>query len=95
MRRVGEVKTISIQCMRTLFLGVLPGVCPGGTTPADPGMVIRAGTPWVVEEGQPEAVQRALRDVGRDWYKVFGRRPVVVVDVPATWKGTGIYLGST
>jgi hypothetical protein len=57
-------------------------------------MVITAGTPWVVADGQPEAMQRALQDVGRDWYKVFGRRPVIVRDVPASYKGPVICMGS-
>jgi hypothetical protein len=81
--------------MMALCLGCLPGVCLGEAAPATPAMVITSATPWVVEKGQPEAVQRALLDVGRDWYKVFGRRPVVVEDVPASWKGPVIHLGST
>lgn len=62
---------------------------------AKPGMTLEVGTPWVVEDGQPEAVQRALKDVERDWYKVFGRRPVVLKEVPAGWSGPVIYLGSS
>ena len=84
-----------ILCLLVLFPGIWSGPCWGETVDAAAGMVINSGTPWVVADGQPEAVQRALQDVGRDWYKVFGRRPVVVNEVPATWKGPVIYLGST
>jgi hypothetical protein len=59
------------------------------------GVVINASTPWVISEGEPEAVQRTLEDVATDWYKVFGRRPVIVREVPASYKGPVIYLGST
>ena len=84
-----------ILCLLVLFPGIWSGPCWGETVDAAAGMEINSGTPWVVAAGQPEAVQRALQDVGRDWYKVFGRRPVVVEEVPATWKGPVIYLGST
>jgi hypothetical protein len=69
--------------------------CYGGEAAVASGLVINASTPWVIEDGQPEAIQRALKDVEKDWYKVFGRRPVVVKEVPATWKGPVIYLGLT
>jgi Glycosyl hydrolase family 115 len=59
------------------------------------GVVINASTPWVISEGEPEAVQRTLEDVATDWYKVFGRRPVIVREVPASYKGPVIYMGST
>ena len=58
-------------------------------------MILEVGTPWVVEDGQPEAVRRALKDVEKDWYKVFGRNPVVLKKLPAAWAGPVIYLGST
>ena len=92
---VRKMKPMPLRWMMALCLGCLPGACLGATAPAEPAMVITSGTPWIVEEGQPEAVQRALRDVGRDWYKVFGRRPVVVENVPDSWKGPAIYLGAT
>jgi hypothetical protein len=81
--------------MLALCCGASPGTCPGQTEPATVAMVINSGTPWVVADGQPEAMQRALLDVGRDWYKVFGRRPVVVTEVPASYKGPVIHLGSS
>jgi hypothetical protein len=84
-----------ILWMLALCCGASPGTCPGQTEPATAAMVINSGTPWVVADGQPEAMQRALLDVGRDWYKVFGRRPVVVKEVPASYKGPVIHLGLT
>lgn len=55
--------------------------------------VINEDTPWIVSSNESEAVQRALTDVQRDWYKVFGRLPVVITEVPDSWKGTVIYFG--
>ena len=55
---------------------------------------LTADTPWVVAAGQPEPVQRALADVQRDWYKVFGHRPVVVSKAPDNWPGPVVYLGT-
>lgn len=66
------------------------------TVPAvepSPAMVLDANTPWVVADKQPEPVQRALKDLERDWYKVFGRRPFVVRERPPGWVGPLIYLG--
>lgn len=57
-------------------------------------ITLTADTPWVVATDEPEAVQRALADVRRDWYKVLGHRPVVLHKVPATWRGPVIYLGT-
>jgi hypothetical protein len=88
-----QIKTIF--CMLALLPGIRVDPCWAETGNSAAGMVINSGTPWVVADGQPEAVQRALKDVGRDWYKVFGRRPVIVEEVPASWKGPVIYLGST
>jgi len=55
--------------------------------------LINEDTPWVVSSEESEATQRALDDVKRDWYKVFGMLPVVKTEVPDSWKGTVIYLG--
>jgi len=57
------------------------------------GMILTVDTPWIVDQEQPEPVQRALEDVKSDWYKVFGRLPVVVNKVPESWKGPVIYMG--
>lgn len=57
-------------------------------------VVLTADTPWVVADGEPEAVGRALADVQRDWYKVFGHRPIVLRQPPAEWTGPLVYLGT-
>jgi hypothetical protein len=47
----------------------------------------------VVLTEEPEAVRRALADVGADWYKAFGHRPVVVHEPPSpSWVGPVVYL---
>lgn len=51
-------------------------------------------TPWIVADDEPEAVQRALADVKRDWYKVLGHRPVVLNQAPAGWPGPVLYFGT-
>ncbi len=56
---------------------------------------ITADTPWVVAANEPEPVQRALADVQRDWYKVFGHRPIVLTEAPQTWTGPLIHFGLT
>jgi hypothetical protein len=63
------------------------------TEKASAALVLDANTPWVVAADQPEPVQRALKDLERDWYKVFGRRPSVVQERPEGWKGPLVYLG--
>ena len=57
-------------------------------------IILTADTPWIVANDEPEAVQRALVDVQRDWYRVLGHRPVILTKVAATWRGPVIYLGS-
>jgi len=78
-----------------LLAGCKTPAVPAGADPALSNIVINASTPWVISEGEPEAFQRALEDVATDWYKVFGRRPAIVREVPASYKGPVIYLGST
>ena len=55
--------------------------------------ILNEDTPWVVAANESEALQRALSDVQRDWYKVFGRLPVVVSEIPTSWKGSVVYFG--
>ncbi len=43
---------------------------------------ISANTPWVIGKDEPEALQRALEDVKRDWYKIFGHPPIVLSQSP-------------
>jgi hypothetical protein len=67
--------------------------CSNRVSEKESGMVLTGDTPWIISEEQPEPVQRALDDVKSDWYKVFGRIPVVVKELPSSWKGPVIYLG--
>lgn len=76
------------------FLWVFPfTLCHGQNLIEGKEIVLDANTPWIVEDGQPEAVQRALNDVMVDWYKVFGHTPVVLKEMPVGWDGPLIYLG--
>jgi len=78
------------RCLAAAVGLLAAAVCAdGGDT-----VSITADTPWVVAADEPEAVQRALSDVQRDWYKVFGHRPVVLSESPAAWRGTVVYLGT-
>ncbi|AKJ65157.1 glycosyl hydrolase 115 family protein [Kiritimatiella glycovorans] len=63
---------------------------------------IHADTPWIVPDAYRrqvtvgnEPVMRALEDVKRDWYKVFGHRPVVRPRAPQNWDGPMIVFGVT
>jgi len=59
-----------------------------------PDLVLTADTPWIVAADEPEPVRRALEDVKRDWYKVFGHLPVVLSAPPvAGWDGPLIHFG--
>lgn len=61
---------------------------------ADPKQVVLTeDTPWFVASSESEAVQRAIEDVQRDWYAVFGRLPIILKTIPDTWKGSVIYFG--
>jgi hypothetical protein len=63
----------------------------GATTVSE--LELTGDTPWLISEEQPEAIERALNDVQMDWYKVFGRTPVVVTKLPDSYAGAVIYLG--
>jgi len=65
----------------------------GAMAGTNDALTLTPDTPWVVAPNQPEAVQRALADVERDWYKVMGHRPVVLQAEPETWKGPLIRFG--
>ena len=58
-----------------------------------PALTLDADTLWVVAPNQPEPIKRALKDVERDWYKVFGSRPLVVAERPTAWIGPVVCLG--
>ena len=72
------------------WLAVVMAVVGTGGAQADDNITINADTPWLIPANQPEPVQRALEDVQRDWYKVFGHRPVVLAQVPEKWTGSVI-----
>ena len=54
---------------------------------------LTADTPWLVPTNAPEPLQRAWADVQRDWYKVFGHRPVVLHEMPALWTNAVVAFG--
>ncbi|MEV0290328.1 glycosyl hydrolase 115 family protein [Kribbella sp. NPDC050820] len=54
------------------------------------GLILTADTPWMVSGKEPEPLRRALEDVQRDWYKVFGHTPVIVNELPASWNGLAV-----
>jgi hypothetical protein len=57
-------------------------------------LVLTVDTPWIVSPDESEPIQRALEDVKRDWYKVFGHLPVVLAAPPeAGWDGPLLYFG--
>ncbi|MDR1336866.1 MAG: glycosyl hydrolase 115 family protein, partial [Tannerella sp.] len=77
-----------------LFLAGLilsAGVAFGATQAS--GFELTGDTPWLISEEQPEALERALNDLEADWYKVFGRIPAVVKELPDDYAGAVIYLG--
>ncbi|KJD37294.1 hypothetical protein PW52_01685 [Tamlana sedimentorum] len=61
-------------------------------------LTINGDTPWVIAEADYEnmPIQKAIRDVEKDWYKVFGYPPVIFHDKPAShWTGPVIVFGTT
>jgi hypothetical protein len=66
-----------------------------GACASESGVVLTADTPWLVATNLPESVQRALSDVERDWYKVFGHRPVILAEAPPSWRGPLVRFGLT
>ncbi len=64
---------------------------------ANQPIVIDGDTPWVVVSADYEnpAIQAAIRNAERDWYKVFGYPPVVFRDdTRGAWRGPVIAFGS-
>ena len=60
-------------------------------------VTIDGDTPWLVMEDDfaEPAIQEAIRDAERDWYKVFGYPPVIFKNtVPRRWSGPVVVLGS-
>jgi hypothetical protein len=80
--------------MRAMKQMVLATVAAGLSLTALGGSIkLTADTPWLVATNQPEALQRALCDVERDWYKVFGHRPIVLTKAPEAWNGALVRFG--
>jgi len=85
---------------RTWFLSVmvLSAVCAHLDAQADSSAIkITGDTPWVVmtEDYEVPAIQAAIRDAERDWYKVFGYPPVIFRnDTRRAWTGPVVVLGS-
>lgn len=95
MKETGVSTTIGAVVLSLL---TLPLLAIGENAQAGNGKAtiqLCADTCWVVWPDEPEALQRALRDVEQDWYKVFGRLPTVLKEPPAqkNWNGPLIYLG--
>lgn len=84
-----------MTAMKTSFLLTVLASLTAAETLAGDKTILTADTPWIVPAGQPEPVQRALADVQRDWYKVFGHRPVVLTQAPAKWTGPVIGFALT
>jgi len=60
-------------------------------------ITINGDTPWIVMEKDYEnpAIQAAIRNAERDWYKVFGYPPVIFRnDTRRAWTGPVIVFGS-
>ncbi|MDQ8195636.1 glycosyl hydrolase 115 family protein [Coraliomargarita sp. SDUM461004] len=61
------------------------------------GLTINGDTPWVVTAADFEnpAIQEAIRDAERDWYKVFGYPPVIFKNnTRSSWTGPVVIFGS-
>lgn len=82
MKKLAILILLSCLCMH-----------PTATAAAAANFQINADTPWIVPENQPEAVERALENVKRDWYKVFGHLPVVAAEAKKHWRGPILRLG--
>ena len=60
-------------------------------------ITIDGDTPWIVMEQDynDPAIQKAIRDAERDWYKVFGYPPVIFHDdARSCWDGPVVLFGS-
>ncbi len=77
--------TLRIPIRAMIRLTLAFACLTGAKAVADSAIILTADTPWIVPKDQPEAVQRALADVERDWYKVLGHRPIVLQTEPEGW----------
>ena len=81
-------KTRTFWCGSAAALLLSLGACA-----SESGVVLTADTPWLVATNLPEPVQRALADVERDWYAVFGHRPIILAERPQAWTGAVVQFG--
>jgi hypothetical protein len=81
--------------LRTLVAAiVLLGIAAASDQAIATGKItLTTDTPWVIADGQAEAVRRAIEDVKNDWYKVTGHVPVILAKPPEGWDGPIVYLG--
>jgi hypothetical protein len=87
------ISTVAILTAFTARGGVLAEETSAAANRQKEAMVLTVDTPWVVSPDEPEAMLRAIEDVKADWYKVMGRKPVIVSNPPKSWTGPIIYLG--
>ncbi|MDF7823583.1 glycosyl hydrolase 115 family protein [Pontiellaceae bacterium B12227] len=84
-----------MRICRTLIVAVTMFAI--GTCATSAAVRINGDTPWVVMEADFEnpAIQEAIRDAERDWYKVFGYPPVIFKnDTRSSWTGPVVLFGS-
>ncbi|MCG8310743.1 MAG: glycosyl hydrolase 115 family protein [Cytophagales bacterium] len=82
-----------LMILETAIACLIMVSCKTQITDRSEEVSITGDTPWIISEEQSEPMLRALDDVKSDWYKVFGRTPIVLKQRPATWKGAVIYFG--
>jgi len=99
MRTIFRTKERDFMTMKIFTVIVL--LCTVGMGPiacaAPNALKIDGDTPWIVMEKDyaNPAIQMALRNAERDWYKVFGYPPVVFHDdTRSCWTGPVVLFGS-
>ncbi|MCM2374907.1 glycosyl hydrolase 115 family protein [Aporhodopirellula aestuarii] len=95
-----------LTCLLPALMIVIPGVVARAAEPlvdrssnetATGQLAVNGDTPWIVmaEDFANPAIQEAIRDAERDWYKVFGYPPVIFRDnTRGSWNGPVIAFGS-
>lgn len=95
------IMTFRVVAWVAVWMGFgLPGmlgtalVTGGPVEAGNSDFVLTADTPWILARGQPEPIERAINDLKRDWYRVFGYKPLVLDSPPGgELAGSVIYLG--
>lgn len=86
-----KIRELALVCTMMFLAGArLVSAAPESVT-------IDGDTPWIVMEKDFEnpAIQEAIRDAERDWYKVFGYPPVIFKnDTRGAWRGPVVIFGS-